>query len=480
MKRLKLKLTIVISILFMSFDVRAQNGSIGGHEYIDLGLSVKWASVNLGAISPEDYGNYYAWAETSPKYYFTEDNYKWYTSGSWFTFTRKITKYNSQEEYGTVDNKIVLELSDDAANASWGNGWRIPNDNEIQELIDKCTWTYTTINGIKGYSIKGTTGNSIFLPFAGAYSGSSCYYMGQEGWYWSATHQSDFSENNAQAAHMLDLFSSTKYISNAARYYGLTIRPVIKAQSTNHEYVDLNLPSGTLWATCNVGANTPEEYGNYYAWGETQDDQAYPIGSKNNFTWTNYQFCRGSYDTLTKYNTIYLFGSVDNKIVLESTDDVATVKWGSDWRMPTNDEFQELVDQCTWVWTTQNGANGCLVIGTNGNYIFLPAGGEMYPTIWNVGKYGYYWTSTLHNGNCHCAYGPYLKDSGHGIGMPDRCDGRNVRPVYKLNTSINEIEQTLDYNKRIFHVDGREIEELQPGINIIKYSNGQIKKVLKR
>lgn len=480
MKRLKLILIFVVSLLFTSFDVSAQNGSIGGHEYVDLGLSVKWASMNLGAISPEDYGNYYAWAEISPKSSFTENNYKWYTSGSWSDLTRKITKYNTQAVYGPVDNKITMEFADDAANANWGGGWRIPNDNEIQELIDKCIWTYTTVNGIKGYSVKGTTGNSIFIPLAGVYSGSRCYYTGEEGWYWSATHQSSISENNAQGAHMLDLFTSAKYISNSQRYYGLTIRPVVNAQSSNYEYVDLNLPSGTLWATCNVGANSPEEYGYYYAWGETSNEKAYPIGNKSSFTWTNYQFCRGSYDTLTKYNTIYIFGLVDNKEVLEPADDVATVKWGSEWRMPTNEEFQELVDRCTWVWTTQNGVNGCIVIGTNGNYIFLPAGGEMYPTIRNVGKYGYYWTSTLHNGNCHCAYGPYLYETDHGIGLPTRCDGRNVRPVYNLNTSIVEVEQSMDSNKKVFTVDGREIEEFQRGINIINYSNGQIKKVLKR
>ena len=133
------------------------------------------------------------------------------------------------------------------------------------------------------------------------------------------------------------------------------------------EAIDLGLPSGTKWANMNVAASTPEEYGGYYAWGETEE--------KDNYSWSTYKWCRGSYDTQTKYCTDSSYGTVDNKTVLDPEDDVAHVKWGGTWRMPTLDEQKELLNKCTWNWTTQNGVNGYKGTGPNGNSIFLPAAG---------------------------------------------------------------------------------------------------------
>ena len=140
--------------------------------------------------------------------------------------------------------------------------------------------------------------------------------------------------------------------------------------SANYGYVDLGLPSGTLWAYTNIGANVPEDYGNYYAWGET--------AAKETYDWTTYQYCNGSETTLTKYcfdESYGLDGYTDSLTTLEATDDAASVNWGGNWRMPTQDEMQELLDNCTQVWTTQNGVNGRLFTGPNGNSIFLPAAG---------------------------------------------------------------------------------------------------------
>lgn len=154
-----------------------------------------------------------------------------------------------------------------------------------------------------------------------------------------------------------------------------------------HEYVELGLPSGTLWATCNIGAESPEDYGDYFAWGETTP--------KDNYDWSTYKWCNGSYNTITKYNINPTFGAVDNKTILELSDDAAHVNWGGNWRIPTKDEMYELIKNCTWECAIKKGVNGRNVIGPNGNSIFLPAGG--YCTLGcSVGLDGYYWTSSLY------------------------------------------------------------------------------------
>lgn len=166
------------------------------------------------------------------------------------------------------------------------------------------------------------------------------------------------------------------------------------APQDNHEYVDLGLPSGTLWATCNVGANSPEQYGDYFAWGETEP--------KDYYDWSTYKWCNGSYKTLNKYCKSYLYGYkgfVDNKTELDLEDDAAYVNWGLSWRMPTTDQLQELIENSVWRWTQRNGVNGQLVTGPNGKSLFLPAAGCLNDSSLNdVDSCGYYWTSTISNG----------------------------------------------------------------------------------
>ena len=157
-----------------------------------------------------------------------------------------------------------------------------------------------------------------------------------------------------------------------------------------HEWVDLGLPSGTLWATCNVGADTPEGCGDHFAWGETEP--------KDYYDWSTYKWCNGSYDTMTKYCTISSFGYngfTDGKTELDPEDDAAYVNWGPSWRMPSKEQQDELQDNCTWMWTTSNGMNGMLVTGPNGNTIFLPAAGSRSDWLYNVGYHGLYWSRTL-------------------------------------------------------------------------------------
>ncbi len=180
-----------------------------------------------------------------------------------------------------------------------------------------------------------------------------------------------------------------------------------------HEYVDLGLPSGTLWATTNVGADNPEDYGDYFAWGETKP--------KSDYSWETYKYVGNS----TKYN------DSDGKKTLDYSDDAAYQNWGSDWCMPTIEQLKELKDQCTWKWTTRNGKNGYLVTSKkNGNTLFLPAAGYRNGTsLYNVGSYGDYWSRSLSESSP--GYARYLRFNSGGVDdyWDYRGCGQSVRPV---------------------------------------------------
>lgn len=155
-----------------------------------------------------------------------------------------------------------------------------------------------------------------------------------------------------------------------------------------YKSVDLGLPSGTLWADRNVGAASPEAYGDSFAWGETTT-------TNHPDAFGSYKWCNGSYDTLTKYNTKSYYGTVDNKTVLELEDDAAYVNMGKEWRMPTYDELDELRRKCTWIWISQNGVCGYEVTGPNGNSIFLPSSCDGSRHSDGACGMGEYWTSSL-------------------------------------------------------------------------------------
>ena len=181
--------------------------------------------------------------------------------------------------------------------------------------------------------------------------------------------------------------------------------PIVEKKDTS-AYVDLGLPSGTLWATCNVGANNPWEYGCYFAWGEIKPKN----GAYSDTTYTYY----------------------DNPETLPPSHDAATQNWGSDWCMPTIQQLKELIDKCTWTWTSLSGKNGYEIMGKNGNSIFLPAAGRIYFSLKrDGGVLGFYWSSSLWENNSDGAW--YLNINmgvPHTIAAcPDRFYGYSVPPV---------------------------------------------------
>ena len=188
--------------------------------------------------------------------------------------------------------------------------------------------------------------------------------------------------------------------------------------------VDLGLPSGTLWADRNIGASSPEDCGDYFAWGDTSPKSVYD--------WNAYKYCRGTKKTMTKYNYKRSYGKVDNKTTLEPDDDAATANWGSSWRMPTYEEHLELRKKCTWTWTTQNGMKGYKVTGPNGNSIFLPAAGLRNDSgVSETGSYGYYWLASLNEIRPYYAWIMYfgLERRNSYYYYHYRCEGRSVRAV---------------------------------------------------
>ena len=198
---------------------------------VDLGLSVKWATCNLGASSPEQSGDYYAWGETETKSVFTWALYKW-TYSETSSYGDKIllrSKYNSASNLGKVDNKTKLDPEDDAARAKLGGKWRMPTAAEMQELIDKCDMNWTSRDGVNGMEIKSRVNeNSIFIPAAGMYGPQGSYNptggekmeVGKSIYVWS----SELSGTSMVSA--LCLKSNYKGVLNAGREQGLSIRPV--------------------------------------------------------------------------------------------------------------------------------------------------------------------------------------------------------------------------------------------------------------
>lgn len=423
---------------------------------VDLGLSVNWAGYNVGATKPSDPGKYYAWGETLDKISYTALTYKYCLP---------------EDEYTASYENIGSNISGtkyDAVTYNWGDDWRMPTEKECRELIENCTWTWTTFIGINGYKITGPNGSSIFLPAAGGYlipgiSGydSACYYFSG-----SSAAVADGVECNAYGIYATN---NGQYDIKFARCYGLSMRGVTEKKEQQNVIVykkdstsivipyaeldsivtfrlseeielpivqEVDLGLSVTWAGWNIGASSPEEFGGYYAWGETEEKEVY------------------TYETYVHWIDINGDGRMDSTryigdSICGTIYDVATQKWGNGWRMPTNEEFNELKNNCVRNRIIYNGVDGWLYKGPNGNSIFFPLAGfkkSVYIPETETGIPSFYWTGSLMGDNDH-AFVCYVGVSwGGGSRRPY---GAPVRAVRDKKMSI-DIFAELENDELVF------------------------------
>ena len=343
-------------------------GSTDNVEYVDLGLPSGnlWAKCNLGASSPEQYGDYYAWGETKPKKEYTYPNHKWYKEGA---PSLGFTKYNNE------DGKLTLEDEDDAVIQNLGNGWRTPTLADFRELTNQKLTTIkkTTLNGVAGYQITSKkNGKSIFIPCAGFKQ--------------DKPQTREISSSEEVAICMTNLRRIDNKVFNAwsfafeqdriGRYGkrrpdGISVRPVKgPGMPIPNNCVDLGLDSGLLWAKCNMGTTDPTQPGDNYAWGETSTKKKYYSDNYKHFK-------------IDKNLNILKYNEKDGKEVLDLNDDAARVNLGVGYRIPTQKDWEELLEDCKWEAVTTTLSEiidpsqtkviaRWKVTGPNGNSIVLP------------------------------------------------------------------------------------------------------------
>lgn len=449
-------------------------------EYVDLGLSVNWATFNVGANKPEDYGDYFAWGETEPKEAYYWSTYKWCNGSS-----NTQTKYCTNSNYGTVDNKTVLDLSDDAANYNWGGSWRMPTKEENDELRNNCTWTWTSQNGVNGYKVTSkSNGNSIFLPAAGYRSGSSLFRAGSYGNYWSSSLGA-----TSDDAYYSDFTSGSVSRNGYYRYYGQSVRPVYDAQveDTNKEtYFSV---SQTKYITFSPGNLQYTQSTNTWSFAENQWDM---IGTDNVTGGSVSSDSRlgDSKEGTALADKIDLFGwstSATNFGVSTYTDENdysgSFVDWGTNqigadapntWRTLTKDEWNYLRNTRTNASSLKgvaqvDGVNGLILLPDNwvcpagvtfksgshseqsveayGQYqafsadqwskleaagaVFLPAAGRRYSShVYSVQYCGNYWSATENDSNS--AHTPFFYSNEANGNGSYRYYGQSVRLVKDL------------------------------------------------
>ena len=394
---------LLANLLFLSSEANGQNlspasGEINGHQWVDLGLpsGLKWATCNVGASTPEDPGDYFAYGEVSEK-----DSYVFNNS---INLQKEIRHISGRSEY-------------DAATVHWGKEWRIPTYHEVDELIYNCRMEWTTINGKNGYKLTSLiNGASIFLPATGLVDGTQPEFTQECGWYWYSGFKDPSEYEEPPYAPSFTFSANSRYRGFNARYIGQCIRPVSgrnrhvenpqTGTTAGHEWVDLGLPSGIRWATCNVGASSPTKRGKHFSWGETASKSSY---------------------TTSKLSEMDVEDIAGNPAY-----DAATAAWGKNWRMPTEENFRELIEYCSEEYVDIDGVK-CLLLTSlqNNKSIFIPATGYIEGTTLNHGKTnGFYWSSTPDRDWNTAAYG-FTYRHGYGIfpGGGSRESGRCVRPV---------------------------------------------------
>ena len=394
-------------------------------QMVDMGLSVKWAAWNVGANSPEQYGDYFAYGEIKPKTDYTLLNYEWLYYG--YLDGEDLDEW----EYYLKLGANISGTNYDAAHVNWGDKWRMPSRAEWQELFNNSTRVWTSVNGVEGARFTSNiNGNSIFIPAAGNKFDGKETHQGTNCMLWTPEEYDFFDPsgwNNECRNYRVDI--SSTYANTEGYDYpdiGFTIRPVygdLPAEQlptvkipTASEAIDLGLPSGTKWAPFNIGATQSSGKGLFLCFGE--------LTEKYYSHTYNYKY----YDPLT--DKCKDFGGD-----IQGTEyDAASVLWGDGWVTPNKDQIQELVDLCDWV---SNGY-GFTITGPNGNSIYLPACGQM--TYMGAPRSSqeslHYMSSTESKGDSH--YG-ILASRGYAnaLGAPEVKDwfakvgAKQVRPVRK-------------------------------------------------
>lgn len=369
-----------------------------GEEYpfVDLGLSVLWAKYNLGAMKESEHGDYLTWKDIHNNPHFSVCS----------TEMCKIDIYNYYK-----NQKVLL--------SSRSSDIRMPSLQDFNELIRNCRWEKTVVDEVNGYKITGKNGNHIFLPISGKIENNedvksiNCY-----GHYLSGSYKND----------NVDHYLLLRFYQNEYRIYSYnnslttarTIRPVIdrdlyklnkiiKASESKlkSEFVDLGL--SVKWALCNLGANKPEEFGDYYAWGA--------LTPKTESPYSNISYIKLNDMNITKCNN------------LTPENDVVTRSLGNGVRLPTRKEIEEFETKCSFTWTRLNGIWGCYCKGPNGNSIFLPAAGSLSNgTTEGAIEFVRIWSSTIGYYNSY-AYGFGIRKSDNHSYVFDRGKRNEMFPI---------------------------------------------------
>ena len=384
------------------------------------GGSADWVTIGSGTLTDQSLPTYAAY-----NYSITQQIYTASEIGQAGTIQKLAFFNNGAEETRTFD---LYLLSTDKQVFSSTNDWEYVSSSTIafSGSVTFLTGDWTEIELATPFEYDGAS--NLIVVFD---DNTGIYAPGMDFLVFDAASQAINTYSDGTDFDPTDLSATTA--SNVA-----VVKNQIKlgfggSSSTTHEYVDLGLPSGTLWATTNIGADQPSDYGNYYSWGSV----TYP-GSYESYDWTEYNLCDGTSATINKYCTIGDYGTVDNITTLATSDDAATVNWGENWRMPTSAEFQELITNCTWEWSVQDGKEGYLVSG-NGNSIFLPAAGYMDVSgEHSIGTDGNYWSSSLREDAPTYAMSILFYSGTMEIfSQHERPEGLPIRPVYAPSNTAN-------------------------------------------
>ena len=390
------------------------------HEYVDLGLpsGTLWATCNVGATSKEQYGTYYAWGETSPKSKYSWSNYQ-HANGS----------YKTCQDIGVN----ISDTQYDAAKIEWGDNWRMPTKDEINELVTQCTWTAATVNSVKGYTVKGPSGNTIFLPFAGCSYDGTTYGKGSYTYYWSSEVSGTATSSTVNVLY-LKSGSQTK-ITTIQRRTGAVIRPVknietivppTSDETLSIELVDLGL--SVKWTNMNLGGDSPQSMGAYYSWGETSP--------KSKYAWSNYKYANGTKTTVQDIGSNISATEYDAAFKYDELDGIC---------LPTTEQWEELITKCTWTATIVEGVNGFTVTGPSSKSIFLPLAGWSYEgNNYSINSGAYYWSANNDASAAYKAQVIKLTTSDQSMTSIQRRTGIAIRAVeYKEDPAVEPPTETM-------------------------------------